>query len=249
MVAARLPYRLMVAATLMALSACADVTRPEEVADPFEADNREVFEANAAVFRALSPGDGGGGGGPKVPVAVSQTLGNLAQNLETPKIALNDLLQGDVESATKNVFRFVINSTLGIAGIFDPATSFGLAPNDNDFGHTLYVWGVEPGAYLVLPVLGPSTERDLAGKVVDAVINPLGFVLPDNEAWTARGIRLADTAVDNLRFGDAVRDVLDESADPYLTARSVYLQNRRFELTGGAAEDDYFDPYEELDGN
>jgi phospholipid-binding lipoprotein MlaA len=108
---------------------------------------------------------------------------------------------------------------------------------------------VGPGNYTVLPVLGPKTERDIAGIIVDTALNPLGHFLPETEQWYARGIRLGDKAAGALRYGDAIGDVLNESADPYLAARTVYLQNRRFELTGGAVEDAYVDPYEELYGN
>lgn len=241
--------RLILSIGLLALAACGDVTRPEDVPDPLEADNRAVFEANTRLFSSLSSGlSSGGGGGNDVPVPVSQTVRNLAQNLNTPRYAMNDLLQGDIEAAVRNSFRFALNSTLGVAGIFDPARDFGLEPTENDFGKTMYVWGMGPGRYTVLPILGPSTEREFAGKVVDTVINPFSPFLPQTEQWYVRGIKLGDKVVDTLTYGDTINDVLTNSADPYLAARSVYLQNRRYQLTGGTAEEDYVDPYEDLYG-
>lgn len=249
MARASLVTRLCLLVGLLGLAGCGDATRPETVLDPAEADNRVVFDQNAKLFSSLSSGDSGGGGGAKVPVAVSQTVRNLAQNLNTPRYALNDLLQGDLEAAVRNSFRFALNSTLGIGGVFDPAKDFGLAPSENDFGKTMFIWGLGPGRYMVVPILGPTTERELAGRVVDAVLNPLSPFLPANEQWYVRGIKLGDRVVDGLTYGDAISDVLTDSADPYLATRTIYLQNRRFELTGGTAEEDFFDPYEELYGN
>lgn len=228
--------------SLVALAGCATVDRSETVPDPYESENRAVFEANAALFNAAS----GAGEAPQVPVPVRRTLGNLAQNLDTPKIVVNDILQGDGESAVHNTFRFILNTTLGVGGIFDPATSFGLEPRGNDFGRTLYVWGAGPGNYAVVPVIGPTTDRELIGKIVDMALNPLSFALPETELWYARGIKLGDRGVTALRYGETIGDILSESADPYLAARNAYLQNRRFELTGGNIEDDYVDPYEDL---
>lgn len=240
------PIRISIVLVALALAGCADTERAEEVRDPYEAQNRAVFDANTALFNVVSSGDGGG---PEIPSLVSRGLDNVAHNLDTPRIVVNDLLQGDAEAVVRNGFRFAINTVLGIGGLFDPAASMGLPPSDNDFGKTLYVWGVGPGAYTMLPVLGPMTERDLLGKVVDTAMNPLNFTLPETERYWTLGIKVADKAVGQLQYGDTIGDVLDNSADPYATARSVYLQNRRYELTGGRVEDDYVDPYEDLYGN
>lgn len=242
---ASLLTRLCLPILLLTVAACGEKNRAEDVPDPLEAENREVFDRNAKLFSSVSSG---GGDGVDLPVPVSRTVRNLAQNLNTPRYALNDLLQGDLEAAARNSFRFAINSTLGVAGIFDPAKDFGLEPTENDFGKTMYVWGMGPGRYTVLPILGPTTEREFAGKVVDTLINPLSPFLPETEQWYVRGIKVGDKVVDGLTYGDTINDVLTGSADPYLAARSIYLQNRRYELTGGTAEEDYVDPYEELFG-
>lgn len=246
MAPAPLVARVCASSCLLALAACADVNRPETVPDPLEASNRQVFDTNARLFASLGSDQGDG---PEIPVAVSRTVGNVAQNLRTPRYVVNDLLQGDIEAAVRNSFRFAINSTLGVGGIFDPALDFGLKVTENDFGKTMYVWGMGPGRYTVLPILGPTTERELAGKVVDSLLNPLDPFLPETEQWYVRGIKLGDKVVEGLTYGDAINDVLTDSADPYLAARSVYLQNRRYQLTGGNAEEDFVDPYEQLYGN
>lgn len=238
--------RLCLPVALLVLAACSDVTRSETVPDPQESQNREIFDANVRLFSSLGSG---GGSTPEVPVPVSRTVHNLAQNLNTPRYALNDLLQGDIEAAVRNSFRFAINSTLGVVGIFDPAKDFGLEPSENDFGKTMYVWGMGPGRYTVLPILGPSTERELAGKVVDTVLNPLSPFLPSTEQWYVRGIKLGDKVIDGLTYGDTINDLLSSSADPYLAAKTIYLQNRRYQLTGGTVEEDFVDPYESLYGN
>ncbi len=234
-----------VVATL-GLSGCNVAPGPGEVWDPYEAQNRQTHEGNVAVDRAvLRPAARAWGEG--VPEPVRRGVVNFASNLDTPRYVVNDVLQGEAEDAVHNLFRFIINSTLGIAGLFDPARSFGLEGRSSDFGETLHAWGAEEGAYLELPLLGPSTERDAVGTVVDIVINPIGGIVPDLPVWvtpTGRVVQIVDT---RDRLASSIDSVLYESADSYAQSRTIYLQNRRFEL-GDDAEDTYFDPYEELYG-
>ncbi len=230
----------------LALSACNTPPEPVDVWDPYEVQNRQRHEGNVAVDRAvLRPA--ARAWGESVPQPVRRTAVNFASNLEAPGFIVNDVLQGNGEDAIHNLFRFVINSTLGVAGIFDPASSFGLEPRDSDFGETLHVWGAEEGAYMELPLFGPSTERDAVGTVVDIVINPIGGLVPDLPVWvspTGRAVQVVDT---RDRLGASFDSILYDSADSYAQSRTIYLQNRRFEL-GDEAEDTYFDPYEELYG-
>lgn len=227
---------------LAALSACTTPEGPTEVFDPYEAQNRDVHAFNVAVDRAvLRPvavayGD--------LPRPVKAGVANFSENLDTPKYIVNDALQGDVEDGVHNLFRFIINSTFGIAGLFDPAGAMGLEPRDNDFGRTLHAWGADEGAYVELPFLGPSTERDAAGRVTDFVLNPVSYVLPSDEAWISPASTVAGLVDTRSRLLGPIDGVLYESADSYAQSRIVYLQNRRFEL--GATEPDYFDPYEDL---
>ena len=244
-------------ALFLALAGCASKPVMQDgirVNDPFEAQNRRVHAFNKAVDqRVIGPvarlaGDGGDGAGP----GAMDLVINAGANLSLPGKVANSLLQGRPEPAIKNFFRFAVNSTLGIGGLLDPAgTDFGLPEHDTDFGETLAVWGVPEGAYLELPVLGPSTQRDAAGKVVDLVIDPLYHVLHRDAAWTAFGLRAASKAGDRARFGDTVDSVLQDSADSYAQLRLIYLMHRRHELNEGGtdidpyAADDAIDPYAE----
>lgn len=171
---------------------------------------------------------------------------NMGSNLSLPGKVLNSLLQGRPGPAVQNMFRFTVNSTLGIAGMFDIAgRDFGLPETDTDFGETLAVWGLPEGAYLELPVLGPSTQRDAFGKVVDVLIDPLGQVLDDRQRAAAFALRLGSKAGDRARFGDTVDSVLRDSADSYAQTRLIYLMHRRHDV---GEESTDLDPYEDAYG-
>ncbi|MEO1364432.1 MAG: VacJ family lipoprotein, partial [Pseudomonadota bacterium] len=151
-------------------------------------------------------------------------------NLGEPSVAINSLLQGDLRGAGLSTVRFLTNSTLGIFGLADVAAEFKLPEHDTDFGETLHVWGVGEGAYLELPVLGPSTTRDTTGMVVDLFTNPLSYVIDEPERYYGTGAGVASGLSTRGRFTDTVDSILYESADSYAQARLIYLQNRRFEL-------------------
>jgi len=159
---------------------------------------------------------------------------------------LNNLLQGDIGGAGTNTMRFVINSLVGVVGVFDPADTIGLEEVETDFGQTLTVWGAPEGAYLELPFIGPSTERDFGGDIVDALIDPLGLFLNEEQLLAASVGSIAGRITKIDQVGDTIGDVLNESADSYAQARLIYLQNRRFELGLDAAE--VADPYADLYG-
>ncbi|WP_108484394.1 VacJ family lipoprotein [Oceaniglobus ichthyenteri] len=239
--------RILIFPVLAVLAACTTpegaVTR-DAVFDPFEQRNREVFNANTELDRLIIGGGASAYGG-SVPAPVRRMVGNLADNLDGPGAVVNNVLQGNGEDAIHNGFRFVLNTTLGVGGLFDVASSFGLEERDADFGQTLAVWGAPEGAYLVLPVLGPSTERDAIGKVVDRFLDPLGFAFGERERYYALGVKVAAKVGKRDDFGDTVDDLLYDSADSYAQARILYLQNRRFDVAGGTADDEYFDPYED----
>jgi phospholipid-binding lipoprotein MlaA len=129
----------------------------------------------------------------------------------------------------------------------DPADEIDLEEVEADFGGTLAKWGASEGAYLELPLLGPSTERDLAGDIVDVLINPLGLFATDEQVIAASIGTFAGRVAKIDQVGDTISDVLNESADSYAQARLIYLQNRRFELGIEAAE--VADPYADLYGD
>ena len=171
----RAPARLMILFALVALSGCvsqeqmADENSGYVEYDPLEPLNRKVHAFNMAADRAvLRPV--ARGYRKVVPAPVRSSVTNFFSNLRTPGSALNNFLQGKPKRGFSELGRFLFNSTLGIAGIFDVATAGGMERYDENFAQTLAVWGVPEGPYLVLPVLGPSNLRDTTGLVVDSVV-------------------------------------------------------------------------------
>ncbi|WP_232962176.1 MlaA family lipoprotein [Paracoccus tegillarcae] len=248
--------RIHVPLVLLLLGACtAQGDRPAQtVNDPFESTNRQIHAFNKGLdtnlvrplTRAMDGGDqpdaGAETGGPLDIVA------NIGGNLSLPGKVLNHILQGRPEPAMRNGLRFVVNSTLGLGGMHDPAgAEFALTEIDTDFGETLYVWGLPEGPYLELPVLGPSTSRRAVGRVVDMAIDPLDNWLNRDQRNGATAIRLISKAGERSRFGDTVDSVLYESADSYAQARLIYLMHRHHELgQEGGTDDPYvIDPYED----
>jgi phospholipid-binding lipoprotein MlaA len=224
---------------LVLLGACAQGPGAGGVHDPLEADNRAIFETNLAVDRAVSDvlPEGGGGG------VVLGAVRNVSSNLSLPNAILNNLLQLRIDRAVENSFRLAVNTTIGLGGLFDPAGHIGLYGRDSDFGETLHVWGVGEGAYVVLPFLGPSTERDTFGLMVDlALLDPFAHVGP-TERLVAGGFGLAGLVARRIEFSDILDANVMQSADPYAQARLLFLQTRRHHLGQDAAEEDFIDPY------
>lgn len=222
------------------VAACTPAPPGAEFNDPFEETNRAVHGFNKDLDRVLLRPAGQAAAG--LPMEIREPASNFADNVGLPGMVLNGLLQGDIGGASTNTFRFLLNTTIGIGGLFDPAGAIGLGEETTDFGETLAVWGVQEGAYVELPVFGPSTERDAAGRIVDLVIDPLkGVGTPAQREYASRA-RLADVVIDRARFSETVDSVLYESADSYAQARLLYLQNRRFQLGEDVSGPD-IDPY------
>lgn len=233
---------------MLLLGACSVAPEGVTIHDPYEDRNRAVHGFNKNLTSAFGGGEGDSSG-PRVPPDIAEHVINFAENVALPGAVLNNVLQGDIGGASTNTMRFIINTLIGVAGIWDPADAIGLTEVETDFGQTLTVWGAPEGAYLELPFVGPSTERDLAGDIVDALIDPLGFIVTDDQAIAASVGSIAGRVVKIDQVGDTLDDVLNESADSYAQARLIYLQNRRFELGLDAAEvaDPYADLYGELE--
>ncbi len=241
------------ALALALVAGCGAPAVTSGINDPHEARNREVHAFNKNIDRAFVRG-GSGAYGEAVPRPVRGGITNFVGNADMPRLVLNDVLQGEAEDALHNTFRFLVNTTFGIGGLLDPASDMGLEARQTDFGETLHVWGAGEGAYLELPVLGPSTERDAFGRAVDFAVNPLNFALPRKERVAVLGLGVVDAFGGRASFGSTVDSVLYDSADSYAQARLLYLQNRRFQLGGPAAGptgtevagpggDPYLDPY------
>ena len=222
------------------MTACSQPNGLSDIHDPFEAHNRQVHAFNKqldqSVLRPIGQATKTLPDGVKIPIS------NFANNAGLPKSVVNNILQADLEGAITNIFRFGLNTTLGIAGLFDPATSLGIYEKEADFGQTLAGWGVSEGAYLEIIGIGPSTERDAAGIVVDFVLDPLGRFGTAKQVQYGLAAKAADLVIARGQFSGSIDSVLYESADSYAQSRLFYLQNRRFEL-GVDAENSYFDPY------
>lgn len=186
------------------------------------------------------------------PPPIRGAVTNIFHNLASPGVILNDLLQGKGRQGAQDLGRFAANSTLGLAGTFDVASRWGWERHSEDFGQTLGVWGAPRGAYLVVPVLGPSTVRDFPGLLVSAVTNPIAYL--DHDELMASAWILA--TVDRRSRVDAGFEARNrEAEDPYLFTREAYLQHREFLLYDGdppadtyAEEiDDLLDELEDID--
>ncbi|MCJ7871092.1 VacJ family lipoprotein [Phaeobacter sp. J2-8] len=252
------PRTIAIAALVMTLIAGCTPHDPTKVSrdgifDPYEARNRQVHEKSKnfdkSIVRSVAVGYA-----ETVPEPAQEMVENFADNLSVPSAVVNQVLQADLGGAFKNTVRFGLNSTLGFAGIFDVAGEFGLHEDDADFGQTLAVWGVREGAYLEMPIIGPTTERDLFGQVVDLVIDPMNAV-PRPEAYYLKAARITAKVGKRGRYASSVDSVLYDSADSYAQTRLLYLQNRRYEIgqtdvagAGGGAGGEEIDPYAELYG-
>lgn len=207
-------------ACVLALSGCATATDPR---DPLEPINRGIYKFNDAVDKAvLKPVAQGYRAVLPQPVRTGVT--NFFSNIEDVLIALNNLLQFKFHAAASDVARVAFNTTFGIAGIFDVATSFGLEKHDEDFGQTLGYWGIGDGPFLMLPLLGPSNLRDTVGLVAYYQLDP---VLNLDHVPTRNTLSVLRFVNRRAQLLDAEK-VLDEAAlDPYTFLRDAYIQHRR----------------------
>ena len=231
---------------ILALLAACTAPRPDAVpADPHEAVNRARFEANLRLAGAGdADADAGEAHGDEAPRAspVRRAVANVGENLGMPGRVVNDLLQLRPHHAVENTLRFAINSTVGLGGLFDPAGRMGLHGRATDFGETLHRWGMGEGAYVVLPLLGPSTERDTLGLAVDLALDPLRFALPPRGYAGSLVLRGAGRLAEAAEYSDLLDANVIDTADPYAQARLLYLQTRRYHL-GIETDEEFIDPY------
>lgn len=223
---------LLALAALM-LAGCATLPSGKpDPRDPLERFNRSMFAVNDAIDKAVAK-----------PVAkayvkvtprfVRTGVSNVFNNLNTLGTAVNDVLQGKMKQAGRDSARFLMNSTLGLAGLFDPATAAGLELNDEDFGQTFGKWGVQSGPYLMLPLLGPSTFRDTFGKLADQFTYPVYWLEDDSTRFIIRGVSLVDMRADLLDLDEQI----DQSYDRYAFIRNAWLQRREFQVKDGDVDE------------
>ena len=221
----------------------------ERPRDPFERFNRSVYRMNDALDRGVAR--------PvaqayvKVtPAPVRSGVSNFFRNVNSPTVIVNSLLQAKPKAFATETLRLVVNTTVGIGGLFDPASQLGIPAGDEDFGQTLGRWGVRSGPYVVLPFLGPSTVRDTVGIAADQFTDPKYYLVKD--FWVKFSLTVA-SLIDTRAGLLGTDELLARSFDPYVFMRNAYLQRREFQVSDGtasAAADDFeiyeFDEEEEL---
>lgn len=237
-----IPMRIFIPVLALLLAGCATTRNAAEKTegDPLEGFNRAVWGFNqgvdkvvmkpaSTVYRTVTP------------PPVRRGILHIFDNLTEPWSFVNNLLQGKPGRAMNNLGRFVINTTIGVGGLADHATDLGLKRTPEDFGQTLASWGVKDSAYLVLPLLGPSTVRDGIGTGVATFADPVNVCLRECtnlspvERWAPRAVQLLAVRADLTDSG--ADTLLQTSLDPYATARSAYFQRRAAEIAdqdGGA---------------
>ncbi len=217
---------LLLALTVLAVSGCA--VGPDR-RDPLEPFNRGVMkfndEVDAAVIKPVATAYQD-----LVPSPARKAVGNVFSNLREVGSMAHSLLQFKCPQAAESLMRVSINTVLGVYGILDIATEAGLERHREDFGQTLGHWGVPPGPYLVLPLLGPSTVRDATGLVVDRRGDLVREADPENVRIGLEALRVVDTRATYLRAGRLLEEV---SLDRYMFVRDAYLQRRQSEILDG----------------
>lgn len=190
--------------------------------DPIEGFNRTIFTFNKGVdYVLIRPV--AWGYREIVPQYGRERVGNFFTNLGEPVNFLNAALQGDADQAFTTFWRFLINSTIGILGLYDQASYMGLDYRNEDFGQTLGYYGAGPGFYLVLPILGPSNARDAIGKVVDVFTDPVTYV---EEDWVPIALAVGEGIHTRAAYLEITDNIDETSIDPYANYRSLYLQRR-----------------------
>jgi len=225
----RLPL-LLVATTALALAGPARAER--DPADPWEPMNRTFFNLQEGLDKGFIARIAHGFG--RAPLPFRAGLINFGHNLGEPTTFVNDVLQARPAAAARTLTRFLVNSTIGIGGLFDVAGHNHLPRHENGFGTTLGRWGFKPGPYLFLPLIGPSTFRDTLGDVGDIWVNPLTYSRYPHKAVIGITTSIVDGLGKRVESDQDLETIRATSTDPYASLRSFYLQNRQAEITGKA---------------
>jgi phospholipid-binding lipoprotein MlaA len=218
----------------LVLSSCAapgpTVAGGEAFNDPLEDTNRAIFDVNQVIDRNVL-----------LPAAktyrtvlippMRQAFHDFMQNLNAPVVFANDVLQGQFGLAANTLGRVLINTSMGMGGMFDFATQFGIPYHPNDLGITLATWGIDEGPYLVLPVLGPSNPRDLVGQIGDGFADPGDQVASAyHRIWASMARALVSGIDERSRNIESLADIERTSLDYYATIRSLYRQRRAAQI-------------------
>ena len=213
----------------LSLNSVTAVAQDSELNDPWEGFNRGVFNFNESLDRAILKPVAQGYRF-IMPDVAEQGVSNFFDNLRDVVTFFNNVLQLKPVEATQDLSRVLINTTIGIGGLFDVASAMDIPKNDEDFGQTLGAWGVESGPYLVLPLLGPSTVRDGVGIIPDMYLDPLHQVESDELSYGLKALKVVDKRASLLDREGVV------TGDRYTFIRDAYLQKREFEVNDGRVE-------------
>ncbi|MFI4891167.1 MAG: VacJ family lipoprotein [Steroidobacterales bacterium] len=217
------------------LSACVTLppNAPRSPKDPYERWNRGVYKFNDALDRAVAK--------PVataykrvVPATARTGVSNFLANLNMPTVMVNDLLQGQPIAALNDLTRLLLNTTMGLGGLLDPASKVGLPRNDEDFGQTLGKWGVHAGPFLELPLLGPSDMRDAPARIVDIYTYPPTYLKNSYQSYGLYALNLVDLRARLL----SLDETLKSTYDPYVFIRDAYLQRRAYLISDGKIKDE-----------
>lgn len=223
----RSPLAWMVLSLLVALTGCAQTG---EVKDPLEPINRKIYSFNNFFDRwLLKPV--AEGYVLVVPTPARSGVSNFFDNLLYPTVIINQFLQGKGKAGSRDMARFLTNTTLGVGGLFDVASRWGLDKHDEDFGQTFAVWGMPSGPYLVLPFLGPSTPQGALGDLAGIYTYPATYLDDDTLRWSFFGLRTVDFRARLLKSEEML------TGDRYLFIRDAYLQRRQFLIRDGEPQE------------
>ncbi len=215
------------------------LSRPEKDPDPWIGMNRFLWAFNDGLDRIILRPVARGYKA-ILPDLMEEGVSNFFDNLEVPGTALNQLLQGKPRRMFSDAGRFALNSTLGVAGVFDVATGFGLPQHHEDFGQTLQVWGVPQGPFIMIPIRGPATVTHVGGMIVSGFTNPVSYLRDARTRNVIYGLHFLD-----LRKRLLSAEVLI-SGDEYLFIRDAYLQRRDFLVRDGVFEEDPFMDFDDF---
>ncbi len=218
---------------VFALTGCASTKTTTALSDdPYQSFNRPVYAFNTimdkAVFKPVASAYHA-----VLPDRVAEHITYFFANLGEPATILNDVLQGRARQAGSDTGRFLVNSTVGVGGLFDVASRVGFHKNTQDFGLTLAKWGYTSSNYLVLPIVGPSTVRDALGEPVNYFSSVYPYIDNDTVSYSLMGAQTINTRANLLRYDD----VLKQAFDPYVFVRNAYMQNRAAKIKKNADAD------------
>lgn len=236
---------LLVVSLILVGSGCASTQHIDHERDPWQGFNRSMYSFNDGLDRAIVK-PAAKGYQAITPDFVEQGVRNVFSNIDDVSVAVNNFLQGKFGDALSDVGRIVVNTTIGILGLFDVASPMGLRKHDEDFGQTLGKWGAGSGPYLMLPFFGPSSLRDSPSVIVDRILlNPLTYVeLKTGERVAIVALDTVSVRAELLSLEETVEEI---TTDKYAFIRDAYLDRREFLIHDGAPPAGDSDLYDELE--